>query len=161
MTYGVITWLDASKEKASVTVNLPPLLADGSNYAAITADFAAIVAAFDGITDGNLFETAIIAERTRLTNAIPSIGDREDKLLVRMEDDTTKRVFSFELPCRQPRGSGAGKTPYLPGTDFVDVANVQANVVALVAAVNDDLRSPGDPANGVTLLSAQAVGRNI
>lgn len=154
MTYGIITWQDRSKEKATMTFNLPALLADGSNYAAITAAFAAVQAAVAAVTEGSIFETALVADRTRVSNAIPTDGRREQKFLVRYQDDTTLKVYNLEIPL-----SDETAMPYNSGTDFVDIGNADPQTAALIAALNTNVKSP--VGNDITVISIESVGRNI
>ncbi len=153
MTYGMITFIDRSKEKATMTFNLAPIAADGSNYAAITAAFAAVLAAVEDVTEGNVFETAIVATRTRIDNTIPTTGRREQKFLVRYQDNTTKKVYNLEIPL-----SDESAMPYSPGTDFVDIGNTDTETVALIAALNTNVKSPNG--NDITVISIESVGRN-
>lgn len=154
MTYGFITWMDHSQEKATMSFNLDQLLADGSNYPAITAAFTAVMNAVEAVTLGNIIEWAIVADRTRVTNAIPAdTSRREQKWLVRYQDDDTKKVYRLEIPM-----SDVSSMPFATGTDFVDVNSVDAEVTGLLSAVNTHVKSPtgGD----ATVLTIEDVGRN-
>lgn len=152
-TYGILTWIDKSKEKATMSFFLDDLAADGSNYAAITSAFNAVKAAVVAVTEGSLFEEAIVAKRTRLDNTIPSDGRREQKYLVRYQDNTSLKVYNLEIPC-----SDLTTMPFSPGTDFIDIGSVDAQTVALITALNTNVKSPtgGD----ITVISIQDVGRN-
>lgn len=153
MTYGFITWQDRSKEKSTMTFNLPTLLADGSNYAAITTAFSAVLAAVEDVTEGNIFEHAIVARRTRVDNTIPVTGRREQKFVVRYQDDVTLKVYNLEIPL-----SDETSMPYNAGTDFVDIGSADAEVTALIAAFNTYVLSP--TGNAITVISIESVGRN-
>lgn len=152
-TYAFITWMDKSKEKATMSFFLPTLLADGSNYAAITAAFNAVLAAVEDVTEGNIQEWAIVANRTRLTNEVPVTGRREQKWLVRYQDDTTLKVYNLEIPV-----SDTASMPFNTGTDFVDIGNADAETTALIGALNTNVKSPTGGA--ITVISIQDVGRN-
>lgn len=153
--YGFFTFCDQSKEKATTSFNMVPLEADGSNYALITAAFATIKAAFQGVTAGSIFEEALVAERNRLTNVYPTTGHREDKWLVRYQDNTTLKVYGFELP-----NADDTNVVYSTGTDFWNLAvGVRtAQMTAVITAVEGNIKSPTGGA--ITVLSVQRVGRN-
>lgn len=153
MTYGLITWQDRSKEKATMSFNLPDLAGDGSNYGAIMTAFNAVLAAVADVTEGNIFETALVAWRNRIDNTVPSTGRREQKFLVRYQDNVTLRVYNLEIPL-----SDETAMPYNAGTDFVDIGNADAETVALLAALNTYVKSPTGGA--ITVISIESVGRN-
>jgi hypothetical protein len=156
-TYGFLTLMDRSGEKATFSFFLPPLAADGANYATITAAFDAVKAAVEDVTGGVVMESSIVAKRTRHANAIPADGRREQKWLGRYQDDSTFKVYNWEVPCND-----IDTLPMKEGTDFVDMnyavaGTLKDNLDAFVAALNA-LRSP---TNGtVTVISIQDVGRN-
>lgn len=153
MTYAFITWLDRSREKATMSFRLPDIAADGSNYAAIKTAFDAIYAAVDDVTDGNIFEYGIVAERTRITNVTPGTGRREQKWLVRYQDDVTLAVHRCEIPLNDE-----STMPMMVGTDFVDTSSSDTETVALLAALNTYMLSPAG--NAITVISIEDVGRN-
>lgn len=153
MTYGLLTFKDRSKEKATMSFNLAPIAADGSNYALIKTGFNTIKAAVVAVTEGTLLEEAIVAERTRLDNTIPADGRREQKFLVTYEDDTTKRVYNMEIPL-----SDEVAVVYANGTDFWDMANENAAMLAVRSALETHAKSP--TGGSITLLTVESVGRN-
>lgn len=155
MTTVFFTFKDSSKETSTVSFRLADLLADGTNWAAIVADADAIQAALLGVCDGTLVERGIVAERTRLSNAVPTDGsERERKWLVTYEDATTKGVFVATLPNRE-----IDSMPIANGTDFVDLSGTDAERDALIAAFNTNVVTP-DGDNG-TIISIERVGRNL
>lgn len=156
MTTVVYSFLDVSNEVASTSLRLADLAADGTNYAQLTARFNAIQVALEGVTGGVIKEKSLVASRQRLTNETPADGERESKWLVRYEDNVTKDVFNFEIPCAERT-----LLPMLVNSDFVDMAQDTTHpaLTALVNAVENPLvLSPRG--NAITVLSIEKVGRN-
>lgn len=155
MTYGFLTFCDASKEKATTSFNMDAIESDGSNYALLTAAFSTIKTALEGVTDGVIMEQALIAERTRLTNVYPANGHREHKWLIRYQDDTTLKVYGMEVP-----NAVDTNVVYATGTDFWDmaVANRTQQMTAVITALESNVVSP--TGGEITILSVQHVGRN-
>lgn len=150
-----VSWRDQSNEVAGFTFYQPSVAADGSNWAAITADISTIIAALNAVTLGNLFQQRVVASTTKYTNAIPTTGNRELKVLVRYQDDVTLKVHSFEIP--MPDES---KFPFVAGSDFVDINDTSiVEFTTLLAAINSDFLSPAG--NAVTVISMERVGRNL
>lgn len=154
MTYGFFTFADQSKEKATVSFNMADMESDGSNWALLTASFATIKSALQGVTEGSIFEESIVGVRTRLTNVYPVDGHREDKFLVRYQDNTTLKVYGLEIP-----NADDAAVVYALGTDFWDLNNKNAAMTAVTAALEGNVVSPTGGA--ITILSVQRVGRNI
>jgi hypothetical protein len=158
MTYGFFTWKERSREKATLTVNLPDILPDGTNYPAIVTAMDTLQTALEAVTQGVIMERTIVAERTRLTNIVPGDGRREQKLSVAYQDDVTKGVYTTEIPVYD-----TDALPYANGTDFIDLNYTVAgtkkdNLDMLLAALNGSLRSPlGNP---VTVIQMQDIGKN-
>ncbi len=157
MTYCFFTWMDASGEKATASFMLPEIAADGANYATITGLVSTLKSALQAVTQGTIQESALVAFRTRHGNAIPDDGRRESKWLVRYEDDSTFKVYNFEIPC-----SDRSLLPMQTGTDFVDLA--YATPGALKTALDNlisGIQAMKSPTNGsITVISIQDVGRN-
>lgn len=155
MTTVFFTFKDSSKETSTVSFRLDDIAPDGSNYAALLDDAAAIQAALLGVTDGTLVEWGIVATRTRVSNEVPTDGsERERKWLITYEDNTSKAVFTSTVPNRD-----IASMPIANGTDFVDLSGTSAARDALIAAFNTNVVSP-DGDNG-TIISIERVGRNL
>lgn len=153
MTYIFFTLADKSKEKATTSMNLAALAGDGSNYAALLASEASMLSAIQGITDGAVFEHALVARRVRLTNVWPNTGHREDKWLVRYQDNTSLKVYNCEIPNANEAGMHMAT-----GTDFWDLENLAVAQSDFIDAFETNVKSVAG--NAVTVLSVQYVGRN-
>lgn len=149
-----LTWRDRSDETSTMTFQLPSVASDGSNYAAVNAAAATVITALNAVTEGTLYQHRITTKIQKYTNAIPTTGRREFKVLVRYQDDVTLNVFSFEIPCVDET-----KFPWLTGSDFVDINDVTiTEFTDLLAALNTQVISPDGGA--ITVISMEGVGRN-
>lgn len=142
------TYTDGSGERSTMSINVLQL-ADYSTYqGAVTALQTAIA----GVTNGQLYQRVSSLIQV-VNNANGPVGSfREAKLLLTMEDTVTKRLYTTTLPCYD-------KTKVTPpaGTDKIDLTAGPG--AALKTAIDDFAASPAG--NGVTLLSAKVVGRNV
>jgi hypothetical protein len=153
MTHVVFTLSDASDEKTSVTIPLPTLAADGSNYAAILTAITAAQAQVEAVTGGNVQKYTIVADIVRLTNVIPSDDSaRETKWVVRYQDDTTLKIHTLEIG-----PADRSLLPMSPASDFVDTSSTDGTWTAFLSWFNG-LTSPAG--NNVTLLTMEHVGRS-
>lgn len=151
----IFTFQDHSAETSSVTVFLPALAMDGTNWPAIVADLNAVFLAMDGVTLGNIQEYTVVAERARQTNVIPPDGEREMKLKVAYQDDVTLKRHTMTIPCRDN-----SKFTWVAGSEFVDLSStVHAEQVALLTALTNNALSP--EGNSITVISMERVGRNL
>lgn len=150
-----VTLVDDSKETSTVSFFLPDVAADGTNWAAILSARAAILAAVDAVTEGYIKEHHLLTEATRLTNSIPTDGDREAKLQVSYQDNVTLKPHTLTIPCRDKSAF-----TWSPGTDFVDLgASSPTSQTDFIAAFNGNVKSPAG--NAVTIFSMEKVGRNL
>ena len=147
------TWLDRSAEKASMSFRIADFAGDGSNYAGDLTALATLESALDTITDGVIAEESIVATRTRLTNAVPATGKREQKWLVRYEDVAERRVYTLEIPCALD-----GSMPMATNSDFVDMNATSAARDALITAIEAWVVAPNG--NAINVISIESVGRN-
>lgn len=152
VTSGFFTWLDRSVEKSTMSFRLPDIGDDGLGYPGLLTDIPLLKAALEGVTEGAIVEGAIVADRTRYTNITPSTGQRESKWLVRYEDSTTKKVYTWEIPCADDAAM-----PFATGSDFVDMDSASATRDALITELEKLLSPVG---NAVTVISIERVGRN-
>lgn len=150
----VVTWIDSSNEASSLTVYGPALLADGTNWPAITAAFATILGALDDVTRGEIRDVRYVVGDQRLTNVIPTNGEREEKLYVRYQDDVTLKLYGMTIPCRYRE-----RFAWKAGSDFADLSDTAiSEQVALLAQLNGGAKSPAG--NAITVVSIEKVGRN-
>lgn len=101
-----------------------------------------------------------IGDRTVITNAWPTdkAAQREAKLLVQYQDDTTEEPFTLTLPTID-----FTKLNFVPGGgDAVLFAGAGANtdIVAWVTSFETIARSPRNAANTVTVTGMRFVGVN-
>lgn len=142
-----VTLIDASNEKSTTRLNVRSLT-DGATFA--TA-FGNLQTEIDAITGGSLYEVNEFLT-TRFTNVVPSDGDREQKWLVRYQDNSTLRVYSNEIP-----NADWSTVTRITGTDYVDLSVAPAS--DFVTAFEALVASPAG--NQVTVLDIRFVGRNI
>jgi hypothetical protein len=152
--YASLTRIDASNEDTVSTFNLPTLLADGSNYAALTALLEALEAAIEDIVIGNAKQRKIVALEQRLTNAVPTDNSRrEQKWRVVYEAFDTKALYDVTIGCADwTNCNRAGTTDWWDMTDLSD--EQQAFIDAFEAAVV----MPNNAT--VTVIGVEDVGRN-
>lgn len=80
-----------------------------------------------------------------------SSGQREEKWLVVYEDNVTKALYSFELPCR--------KTSLLPPVNQDEVDLSAAPFSAFKSAAESSVLSPDG--NPITVRAIKLIGRNL
>lgn len=140
------TQLDQSGEKTTTKLNTaaaigldpPPVL------------FTDLITAIDTeLTDG-LFVTYTVNDVRRLVNAAVGGGNREDKLLMVFQDNTTLKLYTSEVGCRLPSLTVVGA-----GSDSVPAATWSATKTAWDAFVRSI------DGNQTTLLDVRIIGRNI
>lgn len=139
------TYTDYSNEKSVVGINIDPATTD--------LDLGTLTTAMDALVLG-LAARNDDTEYFRFSNAVPTnpLAKRERKLLIRYEDTTSFRVFTFAIPSYDD----SALTP-ISGTDFYDItAGALATFVTAFEAV---AVSPDGGACNV--LSAEGVGRNL
>lgn len=153
MASSSFTFLDFSGEKSTFTVNNDVITA--ATLPGFLTQFGALRDAADAITLGTLHKEMWVGDNTVLSNIRPTnpFAQRELKWLVRYQGNTSQKVFTAEVPTADPTGR------LLPNSDQADLTNVQ--MAAFVTAFQDLVSSPDDPAENVTVLSIQLVGRNI
>lgn len=143
------TFVDRDGEK-SVTGVRNKTFADLAAYESARNDFETSLSA---ITNGTRYKR-VEARNTLLASQSPPSSNsfREDKWLVRVEDNVTFKRSSFTIPT-----ANASSITFVAGSDKVDLAigagaTAKANIEAFV-------ESP--EGNAITVLSIEYVGRNI
>jgi len=147
------SWLDHSAEVGRSKLHIVQLTA--GNIVATLALVDTLNTTTDAILQGTRSHTRVIAVDTPGSQVPPAGNDaqREAKLMVRYQDDTTKQIYRVEYPCiLWAILNGAGKTG-----DYVDPENAgwQAFVDAFEAVVKSA------DGNAVVVLDGQYVGKRI
>ena len=143
------TFVDRDSEKSTTGVR-NKTFADLAAYEAARDDFEASLSA---ITNGTRYKRSEALNTLLASQSAPSNNSfREDKWLVRIEDNTTFKRSSFTIPTADP-----STITFVAGTDNIDLsvgagATAKANIEAFV-------ESPDG--NAITVLSIEYVGRNI
>lgn len=154
MTANTYTLLDRSNEKTTHAVNSVALTS--ANFDAQNTLQLAYEASMQAITLGNLDRqstaTVINFPVTVPTN---NFAQRELKLLIRYQGDTTSDVFKLEIGTPD-----LSSLVMLPESDFVKLDDTSI-MAAWVTDFEALAVSPDDLTETVTVLSAQVVGRNI
>jgi hypothetical protein len=150
-----LTRKDASNEDTVSSFNLPTLLADGTNYAALTALYTALETAIDDICAGVQKQRKVTALEQRLTNVVPTDDSRrENKWRVVYEAFDTKAVYDVTLGCADWTNCNRAGT-----TDWWDMTNLSTEQQAFIDAFEAAVVMPNNAA--VTVLGVEDVGRNI
>ena len=148
-----LTFVDYSKEKSTTRVNTLQFV-DGVTYSTARN---LLIAGIEDLTLGT------VAQRTeslvtRESNSFPTdpAAQREEKWLVRYEDDVTKEIYTFTIPC-------ADKTAvnFVTNTDFVEITapNATPDTVVTVGLIEAFVASPAG--NEINVLDIKYVGRNL
>lgn len=141
-------YIDHSREFSSSVMYLPDVAADGSNWAALTADTTGrgdlIKAALGAVTKCNFTRQNITVTIDQDSPTIPAAEDaqREWKLWIQYVDDVNGRYGEFTVP-------GPIDEIQQANTDEVDIA-ANAYALALIAVLEANLVSRDDNAITVT-----------
>lgn len=151
-TLNTVQITDYSNEKSSL--GLTSVTANAGNLAAQQTAAAALVAAIDDLTIGEVTKQSmslVILDAP----AIPSspYAQRELKWLVQYVGDVSGKIFTSEIAAPDITDNVA------PNTDIADLSS--ADWVAFVTAFESYVRSPDNGTETVTVLGAKVVGRNI
>lgn len=140
------TYIDRSGEKSVAAIHYDPDTVD------LATKLGALLTAIDGVS--NMVLTVVNQGWAyRYTNVAYGNGQREQKYLVTMQDNTDLSIFSFTIPGRDDTA-----VQTVPGTDFYNLADAGL-MAALVGAIQAVAVSPNG--NTSTVMSIRAVGRNI
>jgi len=148
------TLLDYSAEKTTHSVVSEDLTA--VNFAGQETERnayqTALLALQNGILNKNGFGNEVAGLNTPDTDPV---SQREMKWLVTYEGDVSGKIFQVELGCAGYTVAGL----LVPNTDLADLTAVQwTNYITAFEAF---VKSPDDPTEAVSFLSARLVGRNI
>jgi len=143
---------DYSNEKSTTVLNTTVLTA--GNFTAQQALAATLVGAIDDLTIGEL---------TKQVNSIPVVdspaiptnpyAQREMKWLVQYQGNVSGKMFSSEIAAPDITDN------VVPNTDVADLTST--DWAAFKTAFEAYVKSPDDVAEGVTVIGAHLVGRNI
>jgi len=151
-TGNLIQITDYSNEKSNF--NLTSVTANAGNLAAQQTAAAALVAAIEDLTIGEvtkqIMQLAVVD-----TPAIPTnpYAQRELKWLVQYQGDSSGKLFSAEIACPDVTDN------VLVNSDIADLAST--DWAAFVTAFESYVRSPDNGTETVTVIGARLVGRNI
>lgn len=137
-------------------VAIPSYQIDAANLATWLTGWGSLKTALDAIILGVQASEKVTIYDTVLSSAVPTspFAQRELKILVRYQGDTTGRKRSFEIPTPDL----AALT--LTGKDNVVLADGGV-MAAFVTAWEDVARMPDDDTETVTITGAEVVGRNV
>lgn len=135
---------------------LPSYQIDAANLATWLTGWGEFKTALEAITAGVLAKENVAIYNTVLSDAIPAspFAQRETKILVTYQGNTSARKFRIELPCPDLT------VLTLTGKDKVTLADGGV-MAAFVTAFQAIARNPYDDAETVTVIGAKVVGRNI
>lgn len=143
------TFLDRDGEKSTTSVSNKTF----ADFATFSAASAAFQSAIDTVTNGTRFKQVLSAPGNLASQVKPTNNSfREDKWLVRFEDNVTFERGSFTIPTADP-----STVTLIPGEDLVDMSSGPGN--ALKAGIEGFVVSKAG--NDVTVLEIEYVGRNI
>lgn len=146
-----ITFVDSSRENSAVGLNVQPATISGATPPTQNAEIAALLTALSDVTDGEVISVAVSVTERIANTEFSTAGNREDKLLVTIEDADTLRLSRIEIPCRKPT------LATIAGSDFYDIT--ASPFSELVAAIQAVARS--SDGNAIRVKSVRLVGRNI
>jgi hypothetical protein len=154
----ILTYGDATQESSNLTVYNGAITA--VSIGGFLTALAALETASDAITLGTRRKSAWVGDDTVVTNAWPSdpAAQRESKLLVQYQDDTTEKPYTLTVPTVDfsvlvfvPNG---GDAVLFSGDDASD------EIKAWVTAFEAIGRAPDDDTHTVTVTGMRYVGRN-
>lgn len=146
-----ITFIDSSRENSAVGLNVAAATVSGDTSPSANAGIASLLTALAAVTDGEVISIAVSATERISNTEFATVGNREDKLLVTLEDSVTMRLSRLEIPCRK------SSLTTIAGSDFFDVT--AAPFDSLVTAIESVARS--SDGNAIRVKSVRLVGRNI
>lgn len=154
----ILTYGDATHESSALTVFNGDITA--VSIAGFLTNLTALQTATDAVTLGTRRKTAWVGDDTTVTNAWPTdpAAQRESKLLVQYQDDTTEKPYTLTIPTVDfsvlvfvPLG---GDAVLFSGADASD------EIKAWVTAFETIGRAPDDDTHTVTVTGMRYVGRN-
>lgn len=153
--YSTFTIADRGQERSTMTVFNGAITA--VSIGGFLTDLGALRTAVDGLSRGTIQKEMWVGDNTILDNTWPAAdpeAQREDKLLVTYQGDTSKKLFHVTVPCIDRT-----KLTFDTKGDGVSIST-GAEVIAFVTAFEQIARSPDDDEETVTVVSMRFVGRN-
>lgn len=151
-----VTMKDQSGETSTFTCPCPDLEPLSTDQSALTTSLNTLKATLEGISRGNT-QKAGGSWHTRESNQPSVSGDRELKLLVQLEDQTTFTIHTLEIPIID-QASITWKT----NSDEVDLGASPrggTDFDAFATALEAVYVSPAG--NSVVVVGARLIGRNL
>lgn len=147
-----ITFTDNSNEDSTVTYQAPTLTA--ANFDAQATLAGALSVATNALSLGHLSKRTIAQDPIDDPGIATDVyAQRELKWRVSYQGDTSGKTFQVEIPCALLTDN------LVPNTDLADITSTSwANFITAFEAY---ARTPDDPTETVTFLSARLVGRNL
>lgn len=148
-----LTMVDRSGEGARIQIAPSAALKQDITSVTLPAESVAaeFINAINSVADGLIVRRSLTTS-VKLTNAAAAAeGQREERWLVVYEDNVTKALYSFEIPCRK----STVKPPQ--GRDDVDLTVdpwIQFKTKVQAAVVSPD-------GNAITILAVRLIGRNL
>lgn len=146
------TYRDFSGEISTVTSYLPDTTA--ANFDAQQTAIDALAVAIAGVTNGQYAKKihTAVNEIQSQANASAADAQRERKILVRYQDNTTMKLYRIELPC-----ADVSALTIPSGTDLITVQDGGV-MAAFAAAFEADFKS--ETGGAVSIIDARLVGRS-
>lgn len=151
--YTVSTIRDRGKELSTFKLYNGAITA--LSIAGFLSDYGQLKTAITNLTLGVLARDLWVGDSTNLSDLVPTdpFAQREIGLRFHYTGDTTNKPYFVTLPCPD-----LSLVTFLSG-DEIDIT-VGAEVIAMVAAIEQIGRTPDDDAETITVQSAEVVGRN-
>lgn len=148
------TFRDISNETSSLTVYNDAITA--ASIPGFLTQFGALKSALDAVSLCVMAKEKWVGDDTLLSNALPTdeYAERERGLRIFYEGQTSMKTFFVTVP-----GPDMSVLTRIGNTDMVELADGGA-MAALVTAFEALVSSPDDPAENVTVIRAELVGRN-
>lgn len=154
MTHSIhYSFRDYSRELSGVTFHIQPITV--GTIAGIVTFVGVLRDDIDALTLGVAAKEKIVMDDTVLSATAPTDqgAQRELKWLVDYEGVTSHKTYQWEIPTADP-------TLVLPGTDIADLT-----LTPWVDFITDvefaTIRVPGSDTEGINILGATLVGRNL
>lgn len=150
--YYDFTILDYSEEKSGSRIYFGAVTA--LNIAGFLAQLGDFRNALTGLITGVLHRDKWVGDSTLVSNAPPTSPQAQNELKIqfRYEGANTKKQYRIEIPT-------ADTSKVIPGTDKVNLTD--SEVASFITAFEAIGRTPDDDTEGVNVLDARLVGRNI
>lgn len=123
--------------------------------AGFLTQWGALKTAIDTVTNGVLAKEQITMDNTILSALFPvsEFAQRGNKWLVHYVNTVSGKPYELTIPCADPTGR------LNAGTDIANMAN--ADIIALVAAVEAIGRSPENDADGINVDKIEFVNYHV